>query len=473
MEVVSDNGEGNISDASVATTSSQMSGATTRRDRRGRPPSTGEYVDLAAAQKLLRKEEEKRLKLQAEKELLDSVTERRRTRSLENITGYGTRYTNLFDSECETTTRKVKERVTQELLNITEIARKSGNMKGTLVKSIKESAQEIHRMTEILLSRSVSEETQRLQAENDGLKKGLEKLRKEMEDVREEIWAMRAAGRRAPSPSPCPLPVSTPMSQDTEVEREMEKEMPPPSTPPPKVAGDAKARTRQSGDARIDGFDMENLMRNVLIQVGTMINARLEAQESRLPPEISLRPSLGRKVASSNRLDPLNLPTKQGKEEGKSATPLAKGTEKETERGTKKAPVLPTTKTIPIKTKKGKGARKGKKDPSPSAPRETRSFPPPPDSMSVEWSVMTSGGRERRGYGRATWRQRQRLSLRRTLPLRSQRAGRKRRHLTPLQQSPRRRPLRAAMGALLSLGRRRSERKRKRRRVLRDRRRWS
>lgn len=129
----------------------------------------------------------------------------------------------------------------------------------------------------------------------------------------------------------------------------------------------ASARVVQTGSP-------DELARNIMVQVGTMVSARLEAIEERLLPPKPLRPPL-----AASRAPATVASTSAAK------TPLAKVT-------TLMPPANPARTNGPMASKaKGKGKGKGKTARVP----EPRPLPPAPTHMTEGWNVVTKKGKKK------------------------------------------------------------------------------
>ncbi|XP_013175730.1 PREDICTED: uncharacterized protein LOC106123866 [Papilio xuthus] len=237
---------------SGSSTDTPAKGRSKRRGR-GRPPTTGEYVGLAAAKESLRKATEAEIRARAEAELLESVVEARKTRSILAIAGSSH---DARTAENEDTATTVLKRIETSLEVVEKVAKKSSNLKGTFVRALHDAVSAIKEDVAGLAQRSTSEETRALQADNTRLQAEMSSLRKELADIRQEMEQARKQG----SANAC-------MEVTTEAV---------PVRPP-------ETRTESS---------LEDICRAVMIQVGGMLNARLAALEDRLLPERNLRPSL-------------------------------------------------------------------------------------------------------------------------------------------------------------------------------------
>ncbi|KOB67533.1 Gag-like protein [Operophtera brumata] len=134
---------------------------------------------------------------------------------------------------------------------------------GTFVRALKETVASIKMATEILSIplRPYKEEIERLQRDNSRLQAEVDVLRKKMTELRREVLA-------------------------TQVQQE--PEFPPPQQTTLEEMGTLEPLLCGNGD----GENQEEMMRNIMMQVGTMVNARLGALEGRLLPEKRLRPPL-------------------------------------------------------------------------------------------------------------------------------------------------------------------------------------
>ncbi|KPJ21636.1 Uncharacterized 50 kDa protein in type I retrotransposable element R1DM [Papilio machaon] len=158
-----------------------------KRKGRGRPPTTGEYVGLAAAKQAFLKAQEEEMKARAEAELLDSVAEARRTRSTlspayspELVLG------EPANPDGDTATSVLK-RIGTSLEIVEKVANKSSNLKGTFVRALHDAVKAIKEDCTTLAQRTLSEETRALQEDNSRLRKELEAVKKQMQEVVEQM----------------------------------------------------------------------------------------------------------------------------------------------------------------------------------------------------------------------------------------------------------------------------------------------
>ncbi|XP_050558408.1 uncharacterized protein LOC126912092 [Spodoptera frugiperda] len=128
------------------------------------------------------------------------------------------------------------------------VATKSGSLKGTFTRGLKEAAADIKEAVALLLNRTTSDEVAKLREENSRLRNDLDDLRRQVAELSSQ--QRPAADDAVPAPAPPPQPNS--LRTDEEVER---------------------------------------IVRLCMLQCGSMVNARLEAISRRLPAE-TLRPPL-------------------------------------------------------------------------------------------------------------------------------------------------------------------------------------
>nr|XP_037869235.1 uncharacterized protein LOC119629004 [Bombyx mori] len=158
---------------------------------------------------------------------------------------------------------------------VLKVATKSGSLKGTFTRGLKEAAADIKEAIGIHFNRTASDEVAKLQEENS-------RLRNDMEDLRRRVTALSEQQQRRTStdaasvvaPAPAPRPTST--HTDDEVER---------------------------------------IVRLCMLQCGSMVNARMEAISRRLPAEI-LRPPLAADTRRRAEEPPRPKPTEGKPAEG-------------------------------------------------------------------------------------------------------------------------------------------------------------
>lgn len=177
-----------------------------RKKRPGRPPQTGDYVDLADA-----KTRVKEMEWQAERRQADSDIrlEKAAAEAAALVTPEAT-----DDEEGLTTTpptvaeiggllADLQIQIKRSLQAVEEVAGKSRNLKGTFVKRLRDSAAAISAATDKLKRRTANDEI--LEAANNKLKAEVADLRHEMAALREKVATQMNAGPgRTPAPAPQP-----------------------------------------------------------------------------------------------------------------------------------------------------------------------------------------------------------------------------------------------------------------------------
>ncbi|XP_047543179.1 uncharacterized protein LOC125075509 [Vanessa atalanta] len=196
---------------------------------------------------------------------------------------------------------------------ILTVAKKSGNLKGGYIKSLKESAAALQAIVEVLSSRTEAEETRRLQADNSRLRREVENLKEDLKAHRREFANMRATMTASSGPS-----AATP-----------------------------------STDAMID-----ELREFITISIGAMLDARLPPPRVSSPPATTVELDMPRPSMPPTA----SAPKKQKQSKNNRTTPAAT--------------VPPAARTPVPSAQAGTGqeeswatvVRKGKKDKKPSPP---------------------------------------------------------------------------------------------------------
>lgn len=253
---------------------------------------------------------QKRQETEDELEVLTSkACENRAALRLEHLDGGDSRTANALN-----------QRVIEDIAIILKVATKSGNLKGTYVRHLKEAGASIKAAVEALHSRTTSEETAKLQADNTRLQGEIAELRKEMAELRKDMASVSKA----------PIPPQAQSLQRMEVSE--------------------VGFTQEGG--------LEDLTRTIMLQVGSMVNSRLEGLEERLLPEKRLRPSLA--ADRRNAAAALTLPKSQGGVDlssRKSPTPKdRKGNKKQKVFTATSLPVQSTSCPLTTATKTGPGS---------------------------------------------------------------------------------------------------------------------
>lgn len=231
--------------------------STAKRGRgRGRSSATGKYVSFLKKKEDLKKKREDR-ELTAEEEVTAKMT---------NVRKASARLATSLVNE-EHASADLNKLVLDNVDVIVNVATKSSHLKGTFQKALKDAAASIKEVTAVLLRRTVSEETAKLQADNVRLQADLADIRKELAELKSNLPPPRVDMEELPH-------VIVPNSWE-------------------------EIRT-QDALPHCGGNNnwQEELVRSIMIQVGGMINARFEGLKDRLLPEKRIRPSL---AADKNR----------------------------------------------------------------------------------------------------------------------------------------------------------------------------
>lgn len=310
------------------------------RRGRGRPPTTGQHVGLAKTKAELAKAKRAELELDAEEEVVRLLQKSKATAGKKLLSESSS------SQAGEMTAGDLQERVKEGVEIIQKVAARSGNLKGTFQRALKDAAAFIKEATTELSGRSVSDETMRLRADNTRLQAEISQLRKELSEMKDEMRKICQENRS-------PMASSSPST----------------SSPSP--------------------LDVESLMRNVMVQVGTMINARLDSLQDRLLPEKRLRPTLAADSKKLTNKSPPSVPL--------SFVQVAAGPSAE-----KSATKTPTQSSSSMETaesnKKKKNKKRGKKKTQAAiqaaASRRDLSGPKPKPS-DKDWVKVGKGGKAR------------------------------------------------------------------------------
>lgn len=238
--------------------------------KRGRPPTTGQYVGLHAAKKQLAELKLRDMELEVEREMEKERAARREKRQPPPPSGRPPPPT-----AGQTPAEALLRRIEEEVEAIRKVASSSKHLKGTFVRILKEASASIMEAVESITSRTSSREVRILQDENNRLRVELQIIKSEMGDIRREMAEGRCvvAAQGAAPPTPA-------VKRPSRAGRD-----------PPTVTGEvAEVRTLQEVEARL------------IRQVGDIIDARLAAFTDRLAPERPFRPPLG--ARGSPRPDP-------------------------------------------------------------------------------------------------------------------------------------------------------------------------
>ncbi|XP_063833860.1 uncharacterized protein LOC135083027 [Ostrinia nubilalis] len=322
---------------------------------RGRPSTVGDYIGLK--QKWA---EEKLLAKEQYEEVEEMAV--RLTNKMK-----GKRLRAEHNSQALTT-----EELVQTIRTSTEAvfkcAGKCGNIKGTIQGTFKEAALTIDAAVAAIAARTPEEEISRLNAANNLLKKEVEELRQEIQKLKAEKSQVTPAATQAPAPTSSVL------------------------------AGDVE--------------------REIMVRVGTMMDAKLKGIEERLLPEKRLRPPLAADTSESLSSPSTTTDGPGTRAAAKRAAPApqsappakaALASQRKARTGPKTAPVQAsiaepskvTTSPAPSPSKKSRARKKKGKSPPAPAPSQTepRSLPPAPASMDAGWTEVVKRGKNKSSGG--------------------------------------------------------------------------
>ena len=234
----------------------------------------------------------------------------------------------------------LQNQVVDSLAVIRKVASTSGNLKGTFTKALKQAARAIGMAVDELAQRTATEEVAQLRAHNT-------KLRNEMSELRKEVGLLRA---------------------DLQAQRSQ-------------VVGPAKSQPGCSDELR----------RSIMMEIGTMVSARIEGLENRLLPERSMRPPL-----SASKGAQKEAATTSARKEATAVATLVAPANPASTRGQKPGP-----------GKHGKGKGKGKKTLGASVPDapQPRPLPPAPADLSEGWNVVARKGSKKKAAAAAAAQQ--------------------------------------------------------------------
>ncbi|XP_073949067.1 uncharacterized protein [Choristoneura fumiferana] len=220
---------------------------------RGRPPTTGKYAGLAKAKEAYNRALREELRLKAELEVQDMQIKTRQ--------GYQRGISGRNDPEGTSANKDLGQQVTDSVAIINKVAVTSKNLSGGYIKCLKDAAAAIADAFSELSKRTATDETARLQADNNRLQAEVASLRKELADLKRDFEGMRKQG------SPQPPPTG-----------HVETELPPAQPPSTRIE-----ESRGAGNPT--AMDMDTLCQAVMAQVGSYLDAHLAGIQDRLLPE--------------------------------------------------------------------------------------------------------------------------------------------------------------------------------------------
>ena len=235
-----------------------MRGSKCHTARRGRPPKA-----LGASIVRTRKEQRQR-EADFERSLSDWASQQDisdQTTDTDSVLAVNDRRENSLCSAEE-----LRTYAGQRAASILEVATKSGHLKGTYVRKLKDAAAALTDIVESLVARTESDEVLRVKQENRQLTEEVKKLRMELQSYNKDVRELRvdlAATKKMPQVAP---------TSNHSVSEEV----------------------------------LEKLRRSIVCSVGTMIDARFAGIEERLLPAKSMRPPL---AADTRRIPREHVPT--------------------------------------------------------------------------------------------------------------------------------------------------------------------
>ncbi|XP_063367024.1 uncharacterized protein LOC134655491 [Cydia amplana] len=168
-------------------------GSSQASKRRGRPPTTGNYMGMAKAREAYNRALREEARLEAEKELEQMEIRTRQGFRKDTIPRPGA------NPEEEPGIRDLRRQVADSVAVIERVAATSKNLKGPYIRRLKDASSAITDAFAELSQRTATEETTRLQADNDRLRGEMASLRKEMAEIKAQMEAMRQQGSAASS----------------------------------------------------------------------------------------------------------------------------------------------------------------------------------------------------------------------------------------------------------------------------------
>ncbi|KMQ83816.1 gag-like protein, partial [Lasius niger] len=289
---------------------------------RGRPPTTGEYVGLAAAKaNVLYKMEQEELMLKAERELLDTWTSEPKVTRARRVLLGGKVTTDGGSAESpdpsSLSASDLAGQLQKSVQALYRIASFKKGYKGTSQQVLKEAAGVVSAVGAELLGRTQDDESRRLRDESRQLKEANTRLSGEVEELRKQLNELKGkvanmAGPREPIPpdpstswepmevTPAPLP-----QRNKRKSRDKDPDPDHPSPPSPVLdsGGGKRGRSDKAPAREKEPENASTGLQSIVEAVTGRMMARIEARfsviEKRLPPEI-LRPPLAadRKAAA-------------------------------------------------------------------------------------------------------------------------------------------------------------------------------
>lgn len=327
-----------------------------------------------------------------------------------------------------------------------KIASYKKGYKGESIRILKEVADVVSAAGKEFASRTQSDESKRLRKANTRLTEEVTDLRRQLQQLREEVTNM-AGARKAPVSSPSPTPGPSAVEVVPPLKPQREKRIRgkdgapgPPSPPPSLVIAATNKRGRWDNGAEDPGLAVptvasipgaDAIVNAIAGRVVEFVNARFAAIEGRLLPE-TIRPPLradknkGTATGAKSFAEMAATPSKGkagggGGGKGNTKPPAAsmpaapkKGGGKQPQRKTGKAPpqraVNPPKVVKPLQTadgsewttvsrKGGKTAGSGGRDAAKTAPSSSKRTPSPPEKGDKGSSGKGRGGKDSQSKG--------------------------------------------------------------------------
>ncbi|XP_026830883.1 actin cytoskeleton-regulatory complex protein PAN1-like [Ooceraea biroi] len=158
---------------------------TGRKHKRGRPPTTGEYVGLAEAKRAAREEERLKREWEREKEVLASIPSPADKRERDSWEVQVERF-----RECPSP--DITARVMEHLETVVKVAKNSGHLQGPYVRALKEAAAGIRAALTVTAERRGAAAPS-LSKENAALRGEVESLKSQVRELRDTISLMGRA----------------------------------------------------------------------------------------------------------------------------------------------------------------------------------------------------------------------------------------------------------------------------------------
>ncbi|XP_049868112.1 uncharacterized protein LOC126374654 [Pectinophora gossypiella] len=358
---------------------------------RGRPPTTGEYVGLAKAKAEHNRAVREALRLQAEEEVAKAA---KRTFYLRRSNPSSETETQLMDSGSEAvslTAAELHEKAKEAIGIVRNVAVKSGQLKGTFVRALKDAAQLLQESLSALHATSTSDETRKLQEQNARQQAKLDAQQKEIDVLRGEMRQLKASlnpTQRVPSPAPEPLAESPQPESAPRAVRSLPARR---ANPPPATS------SRAVSDKE------EGLVAQIISQVGFMIDAKLAGLEDRLlPPKVTRPPlaadrknALSYAAAAKASAAAAKAPATTVAKKATATAATAASTSRAAPSAALQGPTAAASSSAsaPPKKRKTRGGRNRKKKGGTNG--QSGACPPPSGPAGAGWTVVGKGRKQK------------------------------------------------------------------------------